>query len=96
MRQMKSLIEIAREAAITNKNNDIMSTLENLLKKGKEEGLEKGLEKGLQKGMRKKEVMTIQAMHEEGCAIDFISRILKVNQDFVRKVIDGEITEDSI
>lgn len=69
-----------------------MSTLENLLKKGEEEGLQKGI----QKGMQKKEILTIKSMHAEGCAIDFISRMLKVDEDFIRKVISGEISEDTI
>lgn len=78
------IFNLARAAELANKNNDIMSTLEKLLKLGEEKGIEKG------------KILPIKNLHEEGFSVARIAKVLNVTEDFVEKVLAGKITEESI
>jgi len=57
-RSEEQFLEQIKDTSFTIKP-DVMSTLEQILERGRKEGLEKGLEKGLDKGMYKKSIFNL-------------------------------------
>lgn len=46
--------------------------------------------------MQKNKIINIRHLYEAGLSVNFIANSLKIDEDYVGKVVSGEITEDSI
>lgn len=64
--------------------------IQNSIDTAKEEGFAKGMAKGIEQGIAKGEQKIVQAMIQQGCDVDFISKVTGISTDTITAYLERQ------
>ncbi len=69
---------------------DIQNSIDTAKEEGFARGMAKGIEQGIEQGIAKGEQKIVQAMIQQGCDVDFISKVTGISTDTITAYLERQ------
>lgn len=69
---------------------DIQNSIDTAKEEGFAKGMAKGIEQGIEQGIAKGEQKIVQAMIQQGCDVDFISKVTGISTDTITAYLERQ------
>lgn len=69
---------------------DIQNSIDTAKEEGFARGMAKGIEQGIEQGIAKGEQKIVQAMIQQGCDVDFISKVTGISTDTITTYLERQ------